>query len=88
MPKASELKKGMIIELNGVPHIVKRLEARSPSSRGASTLYKVRFNNLQSHQKLDSSFKGDDMLKEADCQRVGVQYSYLDGDLYVLPKKF
>ena len=82
MPKASELKKGMIIDMNGIPHIVKQLEARSPSSRGASTLYKVRFNNLQSHQKLDSSFKGDDMLKEADCRRVGVQYSYLDGDTY------
>jgi elongation factor P len=82
VPKASELKRGMIIELNGTPHIVKQLEAKSPSSRGASTLYKVRFNNLQTHQKLDSSFKGDDMLKEADCTRVGVQYSYLDGDTY------
>lgn len=82
MPKATELKKGMIVEIDGAPHIVKQLEAKSPSSRGAATLYKVRFNNLQTHQKLDSSFKGDDLLKEADCQRVGVQYSYLDGDTY------
>jgi len=82
VPKANELKKGMIVEIDGVPHIVKQLEAKSPSSRGAATLYKVRFNNLQTHQKLDSSFKGDDLLKEADCQRVGVQYSYLDGDTY------
>ncbi|NKB32096.1 MAG: elongation factor P-like protein YeiP [Pseudomonadales bacterium] len=82
MPKASELKKGMIIDMEGVPHIVKQLEAKSPSSRGASTLYKIRFNNLQTHQKLDASFKGDDLLKEADCIRVQVQYSYLDDDTY------
>ncbi|MEE3012222.1 MAG: elongation factor P-like protein YeiP, partial [Pseudomonadota bacterium] len=36
MPKASELKKGMIVEIDGFPHIVKTLEAKSPSSRGAS----------------------------------------------------
>lgn len=82
MPKASDLKKGMIIDINGVPHIVKQLESKSPSSRGAATLYKVRFNNLQTHQKLDSSFKGDDVLKEADCMRIPVQLSYLDGETY------
>lgn len=82
MPKASELKKGMIVDIDGEPHIVKQLEAKSPSSRGAVTLYKVRFNNLQTQQKLDSSFKGDDILKDADCIRVQVQYSYLDGDTY------
>ena len=82
MPKASELKKGMIVEIDGAPHIVKQLEAKSPSSRGAATLYKVRFNNLQTRQKLDSSFKGDDLLKEADCVRVPVQFSYVDGDEY------
>lgn len=82
MPKASELKKGMIVEIDGAPHIVKQLEAKSPSSRGAATLYKVRFNNLQTKQKLDSSFKGDDLLKDADCERVPVQFSYVDGDMY------
>ena len=80
MPKASEIKKGMVIEIRGVPHIVKELEARSPSARGAATLYKVRFINLQTGQKLDESFKGDDFVKEADCQRVPLQYSYKDGD--------
>ncbi|MEJ2444072.1 MAG: elongation factor P-like protein YeiP [Exilibacterium sp.] len=82
MPKASELKKGVIVEINGAPHIVKQVEAKSPSSRGAATLYKVRFTNLQTKQKFDQSYKGDDVLKEADCARVPVQYSYQDGDSY------
>ncbi len=82
VPKASELKKGVIVEINGAPHIVKQVEAKSPSSRGAATLYKVRFTNLQTKQKFDQSYKGDDVLKEADCARVPVQYSYQDGDSY------
>lgn len=80
MPKASELKRGMLIDINGVPHAVKNIDAKSPSSRGATTLYKIRFKNLQSGQKLDESYKSDELLKEADCMRVSVQFSYKDGD--------
>jgi len=83
VPKASELKRGMVLEINGQPHAVKQVEAKSPSSRGASTLYKIRFTNLQTGQKLDESFKGDDFLKEADCVRKALQYSYFDGENYV-----
>ena len=82
MPKACDLKRGMVVDINGMPHVVKQVEAKSPSSRGAATLYKVRFNNLQTGQKLDESYKGDDLLREADCLRTQVQYSYKDGDSY------
>ena len=82
MPKASDLKKGMVVEINGEPYSVKDIEIRNPSSRGASTLYKIRFNHLKTKQKRDESLKGDDFLKEADCERKLVQFSYRDGDEY------
>jgi elongation factor P len=82
MPKAADLKRGMIVEINGNPYVVKNVEVKSPSSRGANTLYKVRFNNVQTKQKLDESFKGDDMLKDVDFMRRQVQYLYKDGDTY------
>ena len=82
MIKATELKKGMIIDIEGEPHIVKQFESKSPSSRGAVTIYKVRFINLRTHHKLDMGYKGDDVLKEADCVRLSVQFSYVDGDTY------
>jgi elongation factor P len=81
--KAGDLKKGMVVEINGIPHVVKQVEVRSPSSRGASTLYKIRFNNLKTGQKLDESLKGDDFFKDADCVRAKVQFSYKDGDNYI-----
>lgn len=80
MIKASELKKGMVVDLDGEPFMVKQVEAKSPSARGAATLYKVRFNNLKTGQKRDESLKGDEVLKPADCVRMEVQYSYRDAD--------
>ncbi len=82
MPKASDLKKGMIVLIDDTPHLVKQLEAKSPSSRGAATLYKIRFSNLLTQQKLDASYKGDEQLSAADCQRVAVQFSYRDDERY------
>jgi len=83
MPKASELKRGMVVELVNEPFIVSNIEIRNPSSRGASTLYKIRFNHLKTRQKRDESLKGEDFLKEVDCERRLVQYSYQDGDSFV-----
>jgi elongation factor P len=83
MPKVSEIKKGDVVEINGVPHIIKSYDVRNPSSRGASTLYKMRFNNLKTGHKLDETYKSDDILKEVDCPKVSVMYSYIDGDNYV-----
>lgn len=83
MPKASELKKGMVVELADEAYIVNDIEVRNPSSRGASTLYKIRFNHLKTKQKRDESLKGEDMLKDVDCERRLIQYSYIDGDAYV-----
>ena len=83
MPKASELKRGSVVEINGEPYIVNQIDVKAPSSRGANTLYKVRFYNARSKQKLDETFKGEDMLGDIDLERRQVQYSYLDGDDFV-----
>ena len=83
MPKASELKKGDIVDMDAVPYVVKHIESKNPSARGASTLYKIRFNNLITGQKKDESLKGDDMFTASDCLRVQVQLSYIDDDKYV-----
>ena len=80
MPKASELKAGMIVELGGAPHVVQTVQASSPSARGAATLYKVRFAHAQTGQKRDESLKGDDLLPDVDFERRAVQYLYREGD--------
>jgi elongation factor P len=83
MPKASDLKRGSVVAINGQPYIVNQIDMKAPSSRGANTLYKVRFNHAQSKQKLDETYKGEDFLEDIDLERRQCQYSYRDGDLLV-----
>ena len=82
MPKAVDLKKGMVVEIKGEPYVVKHVDVHSPSSRGASTLYKVRFSNAVTGQKHDETFKGEDMLKGVDLIKRQVQFLYRDGEAF------
>ena len=82
MPKASEIKRGDVVDIEGVPHVLKHLETKSPSSRGAVTLYKLRIKNLLTGLKKEVSSKGEEQFGTIDCQRVSVQFSYIDGDEY------
>jgi elongation factor P len=80
MPKASELKKGSVVEIEGEVYIARQIEKRNPSARGASTLFRVRFFNVRNGQKLEQTLKGDDFLKSGDLVRRSVQYSYREED--------
>jgi len=82
MLKACDLKKGMAINVSGQLCLVRDIEVKSPSARGAATLYKVKFTNVQNGQKVEMSYKGDDGLVEAGLVKRPVQYSYLEGDTY------
>jgi elongation factor P len=81
MPKASELKKGSVVEIDGGVYVVRDLEIRNPSARGASTLYKVRFYNVRDGRKLEQTLKGDDFIKDGNLSRHSVQFSYREGDM-------
>jgi len=78
MFRASDLKKGDVVRLDGDPHIVETVKVQTPSARGAVTLYKLRFRNLKSKRKVDQSLHGDDVLAEADFERRPVQYLFGD----------
>lgn len=81
MPKASELKKGSVVEIDGEVYIANQIDKRNPSARGASTLFKVRFFNVRGGQKLEQTLKGDDFVKDGDLVRRSVQFSYREGDI-------
>ena len=78
--KASELKKGQVLDIDGRNILVKQLDVQSPSSRSGSTLYKVRGVDIVSKQKYENRFKGDDTLQTVDFGRRAVQYLFQDAD--------
>ncbi|KXJ56215.1 elongation factor P-like protein EfpL [Neptuniibacter pectenicola] len=82
MPKASELKKGMVVEINNNYYSVHSIDVRSPSSRGANTLYKVRFSQLPGGGKYEETFIGGDLLKEVLLERRNCSYLYREDDTF------
>ncbi len=84
MSKTCDLKKSDVVEIDGQLYVVKQIDVKSPSSRGAVTLYKVRYSQVQTGQKLEQTYKGDDQINTAELSRRKMQYSYLDGDDVVL----
>lgn len=82
MPKAAELKKGMVIELNNQLYIAQQIDVRSPSSRGANTLYKVRFKQVPQGGKFDHTFVGDDIIKEVNLERRRASYLYREDNQF------
>jgi len=82
MLKASNLKKNNVITINQQIYMVKHIDVKTPSARGALTLYKVRLMNVQNGQKLDQSFKGNDMLEDVELSRRPVQYIFKEGNFY------
>ena len=78
--KASELKKGLVLDIDGRNILVKALDVQSPSSRSGSTLYKVRGTDLITRQKYENRFKGDENIQTVDFGRRGVQFLYQDAD--------
>jgi len=83
MPKASDVKKGEVVSLNQQLLQVKHIEVQSPSARGAATLYKMRFSNVQTGGKHEQRFKGDEVLERIDMVRRPISYSYDDGQALV-----
>ncbi|MFC1694516.1 elongation factor P-like protein YeiP [Pseudomonadota bacterium] len=83
MPRASEVKKGEIIRYKERVCAVRKIEIRSPSSRGSNTLYKMKLQDVQTKQNFDETFKGEDLFEDVDFVRRQASYSYFDGELHV-----
>lgn len=83
MPKANEIKRGMVVNYNDKLLLVKDIDVQSPSARGASTLYKMRFTDVRNGLKVEERFKGDDILDTVTLVRRSVTFSYVDGEEYI-----
>jgi len=82
MYSTSDLKRGVILELEDVPHLVESVSVSTPSARGASTIHRVRLRNLKTGQKVDRSFRGGETFGVPDVDRRPVQLLYRDAQAF------
>lgn len=81
--KASEIKKGTVVEHNGGVYQVRDIERSSPQGRGGNVRYRFIMYSVPGGNKLDASFDAEDQLAEVELLRRQATYSYRDGDAFV-----
>ncbi len=81
--KASDIKRGNVIEYNGKVWQVRDIERSSPTARGGNVTFRFTLYSVPGAQKFDLSLRADDDLKETELSRRSSNFSYLDGDTFV-----
>src|SRR5512135_1644741 len=81
--KASDIKKGNVIEHNGTVYQVRDIERSAPQGRGGNLKFRFTLYSVPGGTKLDLNCGGDDELKEVELSRRMATYSYKDGDAFV-----
>ena len=81
--KASDVKKGNVVEHNGTVYQVRDIERSSPQGRGGNVKVRFTLYSVPGGNKFDLSLGGDDELREVELSRRQATYSYKDGDAFV-----
>lgn len=79
---ANELKRKMLIVVDGQPFTVMEVFFASPSARGASTMVRTKMRHLITNAVLEKTFKTSEKFEEADVVLAPASYLYSDGENY------
>jgi elongation factor P len=77
---ANELKKKMLIEVEGQPYHVLDVFFATPTARGASTMVRTRLKNLLNGAVQEKSFRTSEKFAEPDVEMATVSFLYNDAD--------
>jgi len=88
MHSVSDLRKGLKIELEGIPFEVTEFQFVKPGKGQA--MYKCRIKNLLNGSTVDRTFRAVDKIDTPNLEERELHYSYPEGDHYVFmdPKNY
>src|SRR5690606_356121 len=81
--KASDIKKGNVVEHNGTVYQIRDIERSSPQGRGGNVKFRFTMYSVPGGVKFDLSVGGDDELREVELTRRASTFSYKDGEAFV-----
>lgn len=85
MYSASDLRKGLRVEIDGAPYIITEFNFVKPG-KGAS-IYNCKLKNLITGGTLVKSYRSNDKMDEPQLEERTMRYSYQEGDHYVFMDK-
>jgi elongation factor P len=75
---AGQLKKGLAVLIDNVPHLIAELDFVKPGKGQA--LYKCKLRNLRTDQLYDRTYRSGERFETADVTESDLQFLYADGD--------
>lgn len=81
--KASEIKKGNVVEHDTKVYQIRDIERSSPQGRGGNVTYRFIMYSVPGGQKLDLSLRAEDELREVELSRRAATFSYREDDTFV-----
>jgi len=82
MYSTAEFKKGLKIEIDGVPFAIADFQHVKPGKGGA--FVRTKLKNLLNGRVVDQTFRSGEKVKKPDLVEKEMQYLYKDGDSYCL----
>ena len=80
MYDASDLRRGLKIEIDGEPHAVVKFEFSKPGK--GQSLYRCKLKNMISGAQFDRTYRSGDKFNQPDLEEQEMEYLYSDGDSY------
>ena len=77
---ANELKRKLLITVEGHPYVVLEVFFASPTARGAATMVRTRLRQLLTGAVLEKSFRSSEKFEEPDVELAPASFLYSDGD--------
>ncbi len=78
MYSASDLRKGLKLQIDGAPYIVVEFEFSKPGKGQA--LYRCKMRNMISGNQLVQTYRSNDKFEKADLEESKMQFLYSQGD--------
>lgn len=81
MYSASDLRKGLKVEIEGAPYVITEFNFMKPGKGQA--IYNCKLKNMETGATLSRSYRSNDKVGKPELVQRVLTYSYPDGDRYV-----
>ena len=81
MFSASDLKKGLKIEIDGMPWVITEFDFCKPGK--GTALYRCRLKNMINGSGMEKTYRPTDKIEKPDLEEREMFYSYFDGHHYI-----
>lgn len=80
--QANELKRKLLITVDGQPYVVLDVFFASPTARGGATMVRTRLRHLLTNALMEKSFRSSEKFEEPDIELTPASFLYSDGEAF------